>query len=163
MTKARTLAAIKGLRDTLLRPLLAEHRGRIVKLMGDGLIAEFGSVVGAVACAADLQRKVAEGQEGVPPERRIVLRIGINLGDVVVEGDDLLGDGVNVAARLEQLCPPGGLLISGTAHDQLSGKLDVRFRVRGRAAPQEHRAADKGLPDGPRWRRSSDPAKFPGR
>jgi adenylate cyclase len=126
-----TLAAIKELRNTLLRPLLAEHHGRIVKLMGDGLIAEFRSVVGAVACAAALQLKVAEGHEGVPPERRISLRIGINLGDVVVEGGDLLGDGVNVAARLEQLCPPGGVLISGAAHDQISGKLDVRFEFTG--------------------------------
>ena len=99
--------------------------------MGDGLIAEFGSVVGAVACAAALQRKLAEGQEGVPPERRIVLRIGINLGDVVAENDDLLGDGVNVAARLEQLCPPGGVLVSGTVQDQLSGKLDIRFEFMG--------------------------------
>ena len=126
-----TLAAIKDLRDTLLRPLLTEHRGRLIKLMGDGLIAEFGSVVGAVACAAAVQTQVASWQEKVTSERRIALRIGVNLGDVVVEGDDLLGDGVNVAARLEQLCPPGGVLISGSAHDHLSGKLDVRFEYAG--------------------------------
>ena len=93
-----TLAAIKDLWDTLLRPLLTEHRGRLIKLMGDGLIAEFGSVVGAVACAAAVQTQVASWQEKVTSERRIALRIGVNLGDVVVEGDDLLGDGVNVAA-----------------------------------------------------------------
>ncbi len=115
----------------VLKPFLAEHRGRLVKLMGDGLIAEFGSVVGAVACAAAIQRQLAIVQEAKPPERRIVLRIGINLGDVVVEGDDLLGDGVNVAARLEQACPPGGVLISGTTHDQLPGKLDLRFEYAG--------------------------------
>ena len=80
-----TLAAVKHLRDTLLKPLLAQHRGRIVKLMGDGMIAEFGSVVGAVACAADVQTQVADWQESVASERRIALRIGVNLGDVVVE------------------------------------------------------------------------------
>src|SRR5262245_38956661 len=117
--EAETLAAIKHLRDILLKPQLVQHRGRIVKLMGDGIIAEFGSVVGAVACAADVQSQIASWQEKITPERRIALRIAINLGDVVVEDDDLLGDGVNVAARLEQLCPPGGVLISGSAYDQL--------------------------------------------
>jgi adenylate cyclase len=115
----------------VLEPLLNEHRGRLVKLMGDGLIAEFGSVVGAVACAKAVQIRLTDSQDKIPPERRIVLRIGINLGDVVVEGDDLLGDGVNVAARLEQICPPGGILISGTTHDQLPGKLDCHFEYAG--------------------------------
>ena len=99
--------------------------------MGDGLIAEFGSVVDAVACAATVQKHVAAWQAEMPSERQIVLRIGINLGDVVVEGDDLLGDGVNVAARLEQICPPGGVLISGTAYDHLEGKLNCRFEYTG--------------------------------
>jgi TolB-like protein/Tfp pilus assembly protein PilF len=125
--EAATLKSLRDLRRTVLEPLLAEHRGRLVKLMGDGLIAEFGSVVRAVACAAAIQARLGESEEQVAPDRRIVLRIGINLGDVVVEGDDLLGDGINVAARLEQACPPGGVLISGTAHDQLPGKLDLRF------------------------------------
>ncbi len=129
--EASTLAALRDLRRSVLGPLLAEHRGRIVKLMGDGLIAEFGSVVAAVACAVAIQARVAEAQGQVPPERRIVLRIGINLGDVVVEGADLLGDGVNVAARLEQACPPGGVLVAGAAYDQLTGKLDVRFEDAG--------------------------------
>jgi hypothetical protein len=93
--------------------------------MGDGAIAEFGSVVDAMACAVGVQKGVEERQADVPAEHRIVFRIGINLGDVVVEGDDLLGDGVNVAARLEQLCEPGGVLVSGTAYDQLQGKLDL--------------------------------------
>jgi adenylate cyclase len=123
--EAGTLAAIRDLRREVIDPLLAEHHGRIVKLMGDGAIAEFGSVVDAVACAAAMQRSVAERQAEVPPDRRIVFRIGINLGDVVVDGDDLLGDGVNVAARLEQLCEPGGVLVSGTAHDHLQGKLGL--------------------------------------
>ena len=129
--EAGTLAALKSLRQTVLEPLLNEHRGRLVKLMGDGLIAEFGSVVGAVACAKAVQIRLIDSQETIPPERRIVLRIGINLGDVVVEGDDLLGDGVNVAARLEQICPPGGILISGMTHDQLPGKLDCHFEYAG--------------------------------
>jgi class 3 adenylate cyclase len=123
--EAGTLAAIRDLRQAVIDPLLAAHHGRIVKLMGDGAIAEFGSVVDAVACAAAIQESVAERQAEVPPERRIVFRIGVNLGDVVVEGDDLLGDGVNVAARLEQLCEPGGVLVSGTTYDHLQGKLDL--------------------------------------
>ena len=109
----------------MIDPLLAEHRGRIVKLMGDGALAEFGSVVDAVSCALAVQAGTAARQAQVAPERRIVFRIGINLGDVVVEGEDLLGDGVNIAARLEQLCEPGGVMISGTAYDHLKGKLNV--------------------------------------
>src|SRR5687767_1280359 len=123
--EAGTLAALKALRREVIDPLLAEHHGRIVKLMGDGALAEFGSVVDAVACAVAVQKAVAEQQTDVPTERRIVFRIGVNLGDVVVEGDDLLGDGVNIAARLEQLCPPGGVLLSGTAYDHMKGKLDL--------------------------------------
>ncbi len=125
--EAGTLAAIKDLRRAVIDPLLAERHGRIVKLMGDGAIVEFGSVVDAVACAVAIQKGVVEPQSGIPPERRIVFRIGINLGDVVVEGDDLLGDGVNVAARLEQLCEPGEVLVSGTAYDHLQGKLECSF------------------------------------
>jgi adenylate cyclase len=126
-----TLAALRNLQRAVLDPLLAEHRGRIVKLMGDGLIAEFGSVVSAVACAAAVQKRLAFQQQNVPAHDRIVLRIGVNLGDVIVEGDDLLGDGVNVAARLEQICSPGSVLISGAAYDHLSGKLDCRFEDAG--------------------------------
>src|SRR5919202_5613540 len=118
-----TLVSIRALRREVLEPLLAEHHGRIVKLMGDGIIAEFASVVDAVSCAVAGQQRVAARQADVPPDRRIVFRVGVNLGDVVVEGDDLLGDGVNVAARLEQLCEPGGVLVSGTAYDHLRGEL----------------------------------------
>jgi adenylate cyclase len=123
--EAGTLAAMKALRTEVIGPLLAEYHGRIVKLMGDGLIVEFGSVVDAVTCAVAWQRGIASRQSEVSPDRRIVFRMGVNLGDVVVEGDDLLGDGVNVAARLEQLCESGGLFISGTAYDQLQGKLEL--------------------------------------
>ena len=123
--EAATLEAIKDLRREVIDPLLAGHHGRIVKLMGDGAIAEFGSVVDAVACAVAIQKDAAARQADTPPERRIVFRMGINLGDVVVEGEDLLGDGVNVAARLEQLCEPGGVLVSGTAYDHLQGRLGL--------------------------------------
>jgi TolB-like protein/Tfp pilus assembly protein PilF len=99
--------------------------------MGDGILAEFNSVVDAVACAVAVQRQVAINEAVKSPDHQIVLRIGINLGDVVVDGDDLLGDGVNVAARLEQNCPPGGVLISGTAYDHLQGKLDCTFEFAG--------------------------------
>jgi class 3 adenylate cyclase len=120
-----TLAALKDVRAAIIDPLLAEHGGRITKTMGDGSIAEFGSVVEAVAFAVAMQRAVRDRQAGTAPERRLVFRVGINLGDVVVEGDDLLGDGVNVAARFEQICRPGGILISGTAYDHLQGKLGL--------------------------------------
>jgi TolB-like protein/class 3 adenylate cyclase len=119
-----TLAAIRQLRADVIEPLLSSYHGRLVKLIGDGVIAEFGSVVDAVHCAVALQERSAIAQADVPAERRIVFRIGVNLGDVVVEGEDLLGDAVNIAARLEQLCPPAGVLVSGTAYDQLQGKLD---------------------------------------
>lgn len=126
-----TLAAIKTLQREVIDPLLAEHHGRIVKLMGDGVIAEFGSVVDAATFAITLQKKMPAHQALVPRDRRIVFRIGINLGDVVVDGDDLLGDGVNVAARLEQLCEPGGILVSGTTYDHLHGKLDLPLEFTG--------------------------------
>jgi TolB-like protein/class 3 adenylate cyclase/Tfp pilus assembly protein PilF len=125
--EAGTLAAIRALRTEIVNPIFAAHRGRIVKLMGDGAIIEFGSIVDAVQCAVEVQRRVTENQATVPPERRIVLRIGVNLGDVVVEDEDLFGDGVNVAARLEQLCEPGGVLVSGTAYDHLQGRLALPF------------------------------------
>src|ERR1700759_5492905 len=123
--ESSTLAALKDVRATTIDPLLAENSGRIVKTMGDGFIAEFGSVVDAVAFAVAMQKSVQERQQGTAPEKRLVFRVGINLGDVVVEGDDLLGDGVNVAARLEQICRPGGLFVSGTAFDQLQGKFEL--------------------------------------
>ncbi|HST93290.1 MAG TPA: adenylate/guanylate cyclase domain-containing protein, partial [Microvirga sp.] len=131
MDEAGTLAALRALRREVIDPLLPEHHGRIVKLMGDGALAEFGSVVDAVACAVAVQKGVAEQQADVPIERRIVFRIGVNLGDVVVEGEDLLGDGVNIAARLEQICQPGGVMISGTAYDHLQGKLGLPMEFAG--------------------------------
>jgi class 3 adenylate cyclase len=120
-----TIAAVKDLRREIVEPAVAENRGRIVKLMGDGILCEFGSVVDAVACAVAIQNEMAEPAPDAPPARLLVLRIGINLGDIVVDGEDILGDAVNVASRLQQLCEPGGVLISGTAYDHMQGKLGL--------------------------------------
>src|SRR5690349_5382663 len=109
----RTLARLKALRRELIEPLIAEHQGRIVKLMGDGALCEFASVVDAVRCAVLIQQGTAERESGTAEEDRVRFRIGVNLGDVIREVDgDLYGDGVNVAARLEQLAEPGGVVVS---------------------------------------------------
>jgi len=129
--EARTLAGIRRIRAQISDRLIAEHRGRIVKLMGDGTIIEFSSAVDAVACAVALQEEVTKDQAEAPTEHRIVYRIGISLGDVVVEGDDLLGDGINIAARLEALADPGGICISDTVQKQLAGKSSVAFEDTG--------------------------------
>jgi adenylate cyclase len=126
-----TLAEIGKLREKVLDPLLAEHRGRIVKLVGDGAVMEFGSVVDAVAFAAAAQKGASLDQQQRPPDRRMMFRIGINLGDVVVDGGDLFGDGVNIAARLEALAEPGGICISDTVQRQLTGKTDLVFEDAG--------------------------------
>ena len=126
-----TLGRLKGLRGEIIDPIIAEHNGRIVKLMGDGALVEFASVVDAVECAVAAQKAVAEHQADVPEALRIALRIGINLGDVIVEGDDIYGDGVNVAARIEALAPPGGICISRAARDQVRDKLDLALEDMG--------------------------------
>ncbi len=120
-----TVERLKDHRKSLIEPLVAEHHGRIVKLMGDGALCEFGSVVDAVQCAVLIQQGMAEREADTPEDQRIRFRIGINLGDVIYEDDDLFGDGVNIAARLEGLAEPGGILISGTAYDQVEGKLPL--------------------------------------
>jgi adenylate cyclase len=125
--EAGTLERLKALRKNLVQPSIAKRKGRIVKLMGDGLLAEFSSVVEAVQCAVDIQVQMSRRENGTPDERRIKLRIGINLGDVIVEGSDIYGDGVNVAARLEGLAEPGGICISGASFDAVEGKLDLTF------------------------------------
>jgi TolB-like protein/class 3 adenylate cyclase len=107
--------------------LVAKHGGRIVKTTGDGVLIEFHSVVDAVECALTIQAVMAERNEGVPPDRRMLFRVGVNLGDVLVEGDDILGDGVNVAARLEGIAEPGGICISSSAYDQVRGKVAATF------------------------------------
>src|SRR5262249_51561768 len=108
-------------------PKIVEHRGRAVKNTGDGLLAEFASVVEAVRCAVDIQRGMAERNTNIPPEERIEFRIGINLGDVIIDRGDIFGDGVNVAARLEGIAEPGGICISEDAYRQVRDKLDVNF------------------------------------
>ena len=125
--EAGTLARLKSLRKELVQPKIAGGRGRIVKLMGDGLLAEFPSVVEAVRCAVDIQQDMAGREADLPDDRRIRLRIGVNLGDIIVEGSDIYGDGVNVAARLEGLAEPGGICISGKVYQEVRNKLPTAF------------------------------------
>ena len=125
--EAGTLAALKAIRRYIVDPLVAAHRGRIVKTTGDGLLLEFGSVVDAVRCAIEVQTGVAAHAADVPKERRVTFRIGINLGDVIVEDDDIFGDGVNVAARLEGIADPGGLCLSDDAMRQVRGRIEAVF------------------------------------
>jgi len=127
--EAGTLARLKALQTDLIGPLVAGLHGRIVKLMGDGALVEFPSVVEAVQCAVEVQRGVAERQGGLPEEQRIALRIGVNLGDVIIEGEDIHGDGVNVAARLEALAEPGGVLISRTVRDHVQDSCPIGSRI----------------------------------
>ncbi len=124
--EAGTARAVRERREAA-RPIVASLSGRIVKTTGDGLLLEFPSVVAAVECAIAIQRLMAERNAGTPEAKRIVYRIGVNLGDVLIEGDDILGDGVNIAARLEGICEPGGVLISGTAYDHVRGRIDADF------------------------------------
>src|SRR5262244_2490541 len=111
--EAGTFDRLRARRKELFEPEVARHHGRIFKLMGDGLLAEFPSVVGAIECAIAVQRGMAERNHGVPPDQRIDLRMGLNLGDVIVEGDDRHGDDVNIAARLEAMAEPGAICVSG--------------------------------------------------
>jgi class 3 adenylate cyclase len=126
-----TLAALKSHRRELVDPKVAEHHGRIVKTMGDGLLLEFASVVDAVRFAVDLQRGMALRNVGIPDDRRIVLRVGIHVGDIIHERDDIFGDGVNVAARLESLAEPGGICVSRVVRDQVLDKLAFEFEDMG--------------------------------
>jgi adenylate cyclase len=125
--EAGTLARLRALRKALFDPQVDGHRGRIVKLMGDGALVEFPSVVDAVECAIAIQQAMVAADAGQPEDRRIVFRIGINLGDIIIEGDDIYGDGVNVAARLEGIAESGGIAISEDAWRQVQGKVPARF------------------------------------
>jgi TolB-like protein len=122
-----TLAALKARRRSLLEPLVARYLGRIFKVTGDGVLVEFASAVNAVQCAVDLQDGMTAANGDLPQDRHIVLRVGVNLGDVIVEGGDLYGDGVNIAARLEAIAEPGGILVSGTAYDHIRNKVKIRL------------------------------------
>ena len=122
-----TLAALKACRRELIDPKIAEHRGRMVKTTGDGALVEFASTVDAVRCALDIQRAMPACNADLPPEKKIEFRIGINVGDIIVDGDDIFGDGVNVAARLESISEPGGICISDVVHQQVSGRVEALF------------------------------------
>ena len=126
-----TLAELKAIRGELSDPKVKEHRGRIVKTTGDGLLIEFASVVDAVRCAVEVQRAMAERNADVPLDRRIELRMGINLGDIIRDGRDIYGDGVNVAARLKALAEPGGICVSRVVRDQVRDKLGFSFEDMG--------------------------------
>jgi len=119
-----TLAALKAHVRELIDPKVAEYGGRVVKSIGDGLLLEFPSVVDAVRCAVDVQRGILERNAEVAPDKRIQFRIGINVGDIIIDGDDIFGDGVNVAARLESLADVGGICISRSVYEQVIGKVD---------------------------------------
>src|ERR1700730_16155068 len=122
----RTLARLRGLRSDLIDPAISAHHGRIIKRTGDGSIIEFRSVVDAVCCALKVQTGMVERNVGLPPERRIEFRIGIHLGDVVAETDgDLMGDGVNIAARLEGIAKPGAICLSEDAYRQVKARVDL--------------------------------------
>jgi TolB-like protein len=156
--EAGTLAALKQRRQGILSPLLAQYQGRLVKVMGDGVLVEFGSAVNAVTCAVELQKRMEAANDGLAGDRRVVLRIGLNLGDVVVEGGDLYGGGVVIAVRLQAMAAPGGICISGTVHDQVGNKLRLAFEDLGpcevknitkpvqvyRIAPVREEAVDAG-------------------
>ena len=126
-----TLERLKVLRRTVADPKIKEHRGRVVRTMGDGLLVEFASVVDAVRCAVEIQREMALRNADLPADRRIEFRIGINLGDIIKDGREIYGDGVNVAARLEALATPGGICVSRVVRDQVRDKLGFAFDDRG--------------------------------
>jgi TolB-like protein/class 3 adenylate cyclase len=126
-----TLAQLKALRKTLFDPKLAEYHGRVVKNTGDGALVEFASVVDAVRCADEIQRGMAEKNTDVPQDKRIEFRIGIHIGDIIIEDDDIFGDGVNIAVRLEGIAEPGGVSISDDAHRQIRGKVKITFEDMG--------------------------------
>ena len=139
--EAGTIARVKALRKECIEPLVAEYHGRVVKLMGDGALVEFASAVDAVECAVAIQKGVAEREAAEPEDRRIAFRIGINVGDIIVEDGDIFGDGVNVAARLEGLAEPGGICIARNVYNQVKAKLDLAFEPMG-----EHRVKNIAEP-----------------
>ena len=129
-----TLQALKAIRSELIDPSLAAHNGRLVKTTGDGLLVEFSSVVDALRCASEVQAGMTERNASAPAGKRIEFRIGINVGDIVVEDGDIFGDGVNVAARLEALAEPGGICVSARVQEDAAGKVDLAFEDLGEQA-----------------------------
>jgi class 3 adenylate cyclase/pimeloyl-ACP methyl ester carboxylesterase len=129
--EAGTLAALQAHRSELIAPTIERHGGRIVKLIGDGILVEFNSVVEAVECAAEIQREMEVRNRGLADDRRMLLRMGVHLGDIIIDGDDIYGDGVNIAARLQAVAETGGICISRQAYDQVDGKLPLNYRPLG--------------------------------
>jgi adenylate cyclase len=123
----RTLSQLKTFRKTLVDPAIVTHRGRIVKTTGDGMLVEFASAVDAIRCAVELQREMAKQNARVPQELRVEFRIGIHVGDIIIDDNDIFGDGVIIAARLEGIAEPGGVCISDDAYRQIRGKVEVTF------------------------------------
>src|SRR4051794_16547328 len=126
-----TLTRLKSMRRELVDPQIAAHSGRMVKLMGDGALVEFASAVDAVTCAIEIQKLVREHNTAIAPDDRIEFRIGINVGDIIVDADDIYGDGVNVAARIQALADPGGIYVSRSAADQVRDKVPIKIETRG--------------------------------
>src|SRR5450631_1193968 len=125
LDEERTLTQLKTFRKTVVDPGIATHRGRIVKTTGDGMLVEFASAVDAARCAVEVQREMAKQNTGVSPELRIEFRIGIHVGDIIIDDNDIFGDGVNVAARIEGIAEPGGVCMSNDAYRQVRGKVDI--------------------------------------
>ena len=144
-TKRRRSALCPSHRK-IIDGLIEQHHGRFVNSAGDSVLAEFASVVNAVQCAVEIQTTLKAENANLPPERRMEFRIGVNLGDVMVDGEQIYGDGVNVAARLESLADPGGICISGTVHEQITEQAGAGLRGPRRADGQEHRRAGAGVP-----------------
>src|ERR1700735_3731720 len=164
--EGRTLSRLRGLRSDLIDPAIDAHRGRIVKRTGDGSIIEFRSVVDAVRLAIEVQSAMVERNAGVPEDRRIVFRIGIHLGDVVEESDgDLMGDGVNIAARLEGVAAPGAICLSEDAYRQVKGRLDLAVtdlgptQLKNIAEPVRAYSLQVGMPAAPRPAAQARPAE----
>ena len=162
----RTLGALRQHRREFFDPTVAKHGGRIFKVMGDGFLVEFGSVLNAARCAVEIQRGMPERNAGVPEDRHIKFRIGINLGDIIVDGDDFYGDGVNMAARLEGLAGPGGIACSAAVRNQVGNKLDLEFLDQGEKTvkniAQPVHVYFVNLGDSPQ-RRAAEPRQAPSR
>ncbi|MGC2785390.1 MAG: adenylate/guanylate cyclase domain-containing protein [Roseiarcus sp.] len=162
----RTLSRLRGLRSDLIDPAIAAHHGRTVKRTGDGSIIEFRSVVDAVRCAIEVQNGMVERNAGLPPERLIEFRVGIHLGDVVEEADgDLMGDGINIAARIEGICAPGAICLSEDAYRQVKGRLDLAVsdlgptQLKNIAEPIGLYSLEVGKPPQPKPARAPGPEK----
>ena len=162
----RTLAALKQHRREFIDPAIERYGGRIFKVMGDGMLVEFGSVLNAARCAIEIQRGMLDRNAGIPPDRHIRFRIGMNVGDLIVDGDDFYGDGVNVAARLESLAPPGGISCSAVVRTQFGNRIDVGLidqgeKVLSRRQRRGFARHEPNMGGGARGRRARPPLRRP--